>query len=199
MPTKQAFEEQFRERFETLEEAPPAFAWNKIRQEITPPAAVKPEAKPVKFKWLMPGSVIAVISVALLFLLKYNKAIENQQISHAKEYALQAEAEELQEPITEIAPVVPQPEVKAAEKPAFKAYQAKAGKVTQPATDFVKKRYLNGGEKSAETEILKAEAPKKKLNATKVVYVVTVDPKSASVEKFSTSVPDSAAAAGTAN
>ncbi|MBK0401544.1 hypothetical protein I5M27_01025 [Adhaeribacter sp. BT258] len=198
MPTKQAFEEQFRERFENLEEAPPAFAWNKIRQEITQPAAVKAKNNPVRFKWLMPGAFIAVISVALLFMLKYNKALESQTVSNAKIHALQAEAEELREPVTEIAPIVPETEVKAA-NPVFKAYQADEAKTTEPAAAFVKKRYLNGAEKSAAPENLKATAAKKKLNATKVVYVVTVDPKSASVEKFSTTMPDSVAATGTAN
>lgn len=194
MPTKQAFEEQFRERFENLEEAPPAFAWNKIRQEIAQPVAVK--AKPPKLKWLLPGAVIAVISVALLFMLKYNKALENKPASHAKEYALQAEAEELPEPVTEIAPLAPGTKAQVASKPTFKAYEPKTGKET-PAADFVKKSYLKGAEKPAAPENLKAAA-KKKLPATKVVYVVTVDPKSASVEKFSTAVSDSVAA-GTAN
>ena len=198
MPTKQAFEEQFRERFENLEEAPPAFAWNKIRQEIAQPVAGAVKTKPPKFKWLLPGAVIAVISVALLFMLKYNRALENQSSSQARQYALQAEAEELREPVTEITPVVEPTQAEATAKPSFKAYVPKTAKATQPAADFVKKSYLKGAEKPAASENVKAVA-KKKLPTTKVVYVVTVNPKSASVEKFSTAVSDSAAATGTAN
>ena len=106
MPTNNAFEKQFRERFADLEEAPPAFAWNKIRQEIAPAASVKAKNRTPKLQWLMPGAVIAIISVALLFMLKYNKAMEQEQVSKAKKYAMQAETQELKEPTTEIAPEV---------------------------------------------------------------------------------------------
>src|SRR6478735_157485 len=106
MPTNNAFEEQFRERFTDLEEAPPAVAWNKIQKEIAPAASVKTKARLPKFQWLIPGAVIAVISVALLFMLKYNKAIEQQKARNGKEVVLQAETQELKEPTTEIAPEV---------------------------------------------------------------------------------------------
>lgn len=191
MPTNNAFEKQFRERFADLEEAPPAFAWNKIRQEIAPAASVKAKNRTPKLQWLMPGAVIAIISVALLFMLKYNKAMEQEQVSKAKKYAMQAETQELKEPTTEIAPEVAK--TYSEEKPAFKAYEQKTSENTATANAFVKKRYLNNAEKSAS---VKAATAKKKTNATQVVYVVTVDPKSASVEKISTAVPDSAIISG---
>ena len=196
MPTNNAFEEQFRERFTDMEEAPPAFAWNKIQKEIEPAASVKAKKSLPKFQWLMPGAVIAVISVALLFMLKYNKAIEQEKVRNGKEVVLQAETQELKEPTTEIVPEVADSKPKADEKTAFKAYKEKTSENLASNNNFLKKRYLKGAEKS---ERLKVASSRKKLKATQVVYVVTVDPKSTSVEKISTAVPDSAAAPSSAN
>src|SRR5690606_15472408 len=201
MPTNQPLEEQFRERFETLEEAPPALAWNQIRKEIAP-VVKAPKNKQRRFEWLAPGAIMAVISVFLLFLLKYNKALDQQPKVTVKEQALQAEDELLPEPIAEIEmlPATPETLAKTAGKPEIKVNNAAIKNLTSAKDVSAEKRYVSKlkksddkvNEKVVAAPALNTEtAAAARMPATKVVYEITVDPQSASVKKISTAVPDS--------